>query len=278
MHPVELLKTLNQVLTNAHIKVENQNDIILNAKACPGDVANCYRHRLIGRGDGAKSAYKEAKIVLYQNIAPYKMQDGTYNVYPIYLSKPLNFQKPKDGRFAGIIRSKKINVEHVWPQSKFPPINEPHGTAYQKSDLHILYPSKSHVNSIRSSHRFSENVPYSPVVDPAQLDEWNSVLMGNQIGQSIHPQSKDNVLYFMPIKSSRGRVARAMLYFAVRYRGKIDPISEFYIRKWHNEYPVTKLERIRNERVFKAQLTRNPFVDFPELVNKASIYLAKRKR
>lgn len=263
-----LLKTLNAILSHAHVKLENENDIILATMYCPGDIRNCYRHVLLSTSP--KKAYSKAKPILYEHISPFRLSDGSYHVFPIYLQTPLRIPQSAKDNLQGAIRNHNINVEHVWPRSKFQRSTERDAHAHMMSDLHNLYPSKSHVNNYRGSYPFSENLPYSDSrqINPEKLREINQKLMGNQMGQSIHPESDSRQIYFMPIPNSRGRVARAMFYFSVRYKAFIDPITEFFLRKWHNEYPVTKQEKIRNERIYKAQKTRNPFVDFPALVNR----------
>ena len=110
MNSPQLLRTLNAILSNAHIRVPGENDIILKEMYCPGDIRNCYRHILLN--SSAKTAYNLAKKILYQSIAPFKMKNGSYQVYPIYLNQPLIFQEPKDGRFSPVIRNFNINV--VW--------------------------------------------------------------------------------------------------------------------------------------------------------------------
>ena len=267
MPPNVLLKTLNAILSHAHVKMDNENDIILASMYCPSDVKNCYRHVLLSTS--SKKAYSMAKPILYSQIAPFKMADGNFNVYPIYLQTPLRIPESAKNNLQGAIRNHNINVEHVWPRSKFQRSTERDAHAHMMSDLHNLYPSKAHVNNYRGNYPFSENLPYSDSnkIDPGKLREINGKLMGNQMGQSIHPESDSRNIYFMPIPNSRGRVARAMFYFSVRYKAAINPITESFLRKWHNEYPVTKEEKIRNDRVYKAQKTRNPFVDFPRLVN-----------
>jgi endonuclease I len=48
----------------------------------------------------------------------------------------------------------------------------------------------------------------------------------------------------------------------------IDPRLEAVLRKWHKDDPVDDEERDRNEKIMKLQGNRNPFIDYPELVDK----------
>ena len=48
----------------------------------------------------------------------------------------------------------------------------------------------------------------------------------------------------------------------------IDATQAHYLKIWNDEDPVDQEERERNEKISKMQGNRNPFVDFPELVNR----------
>ena len=64
----------------------------------------------------------------------------------------------------------------------------------------------------------------------------------------------------------RGNVARALFYFSVRYGMSISAVEESSLRSWHMEDPVDEAELERHEQIFSIQRVRNPFIDFPELV------------
>ena len=53
---------------------------------------------------------------------------------------------------------KIINVEHIWPRSKFFSGKQGSKNQYEtrKTDLHILYPSSTKLNKERSAHKFGE--------------------------------------------------------------------------------------------------------------------------
>ena len=71
---------------------------------------------------------------------------------------------------------------------------------------------------------------------------------------------------------NRGAVARATLYFLVRYPGligngpvRLDPDAAMSVLlAWHETDPPSVWERHRNQAIAAAQGTRNPFVDHPE--------------
>ena len=47
----------------------------------------------------------------------------------------------------------------------------------------------------------------------------------------------------------------------------ISPTQEQHLRNWHTEDPVDEAEVERNNQVQNAQGNRNPFIDFPHLVD-----------
>lgn len=73
----------------------------------------------------------------------------------------------------------------------------------------------------------------------------------------------------MPMKSDRGRVARAILYFMTMYDDvKLEQVSDLAtLKKWHAAYPPSQFEKIRNDRVNLSQGNRNPYIDHPEYVD-----------
>ena len=71
---------------------------------------------------------------------------------------------------------------------------------------------------------------------------------------------------FDPNNEARGIVARATMYAAAMYG--YDPTDNFdslaTMLKWNLQYPVTKFDESRNNKVYQVQKNRNPFVDHPE--------------
>ena len=152
-----------------------------------------------------------------------------------------------------------INTEHTWPQSKF---NLGSSRKAQRSDLHHLFPVDVLANIKRSNTPFAE-------VDSGR---WVSNDCPNaQRGRPV-PLADDDVdnqekIHFMPPLGHRGNLARALFYFSIRYRVTISDFQEAYLRRWHLDDPVDQSEQGRNDSIHELQKNRNPFIDFPKLVD-----------
>ena len=140
-----------------------------------------------------------------------------------------------------------FNCEHVVPQSWFGK-KEP-----EKGDLHHLFTCESGCNSFRS------NIAY---FDFADFEEALRTDCGKREDNKFEPSA------------GKGAVARATLYFLLRYKGKIESPSEFpkdrisILLQWHADHPVDEYERHRNQAIFEKQGNRNPLIDFPEWAGK----------
>jgi hypothetical protein len=143
----------------------------------------------------------------------------------------------------GIPHYNIMNCEHSWPQSMG-------ATGIAKSDLHHLYPAEKGMNSRRKNHPFCEVYKATWVGSDSKLG-----------------YNKAHRTCFEPPKRHRGNVARAMLYFSVRYAKSIDSEQEYFFKKWNKDDPVDFEEIIRNEKILEYQNNSNPFIDHPEFVN-----------
>ncbi len=162
-----------------------------------------------------------------------------------------------------------LNAEHVWPKSRFFWSKKKKRKKYKsyefkirESDLHILYPSDSSVNSTRSSYKFGE------VIDDMQSEKIGC--SDAQIGKARLEGKVSRSLFFEPPPESKGNVARAMFYYSFRYDEPIEFYEESFLKKWHEQDPPDKMERRRNDIIEEVQGNRNPFIDYPELVKKIS--------
>jgi hypothetical protein len=143
-----------------------------------------------------------------------------------------------------------INTEHTWPQSRFTN-RYPH--VLQKSDIHHLFPSDSKMNSSRSALHFGD------VVEKVEPLKCATAALG-------HAPTTGEII-FEPPPAHKGNVARAIFYFATRYEMKVSDQEEAFLRKWNQQDPVDQAEMNRNNEIEKIQGNRNPFIDFPELVD-----------
>ncbi len=155
------------------------------------------------------------------------------------------------------------NREHTIPRSWFGK------TPKMESDLFHLYPTDGFVNNRRG------NLPFGEV----GIVQWESS-NGSKVGQNTFGSYTKTV--FEPIDEYKGDFARACFYAVTAYEnrvlgwqsdqlgGSVYPgISDWSLAlliKWHREDPVSIKEVRRNEEVYKLQGNRNPYIDYPELV------------
>lgn len=143
-----------------------------------------------------------------------------------------------------------VNAEHVWPRSRMHEDEDGPLYEHQQSDVHHLYPSDSDANSTRGSARYGE------VVGDRNLDFLPAVEGLDRNGDRV----------FEPRDERKGDIARAVLYFSIRWGRGVGPSEEEALRAWVVSDPVDDRERQRNDLVEQVQGNRNPFVDCPELV------------
>ena len=130
-----------------------------------------------------------------------------------------------------------------------------------RGDLHHLFACESGCNSFRS------NIPY---FDFADFEEVVRTACGKREDNKFEPSA------------GKGPVARASLYFLLRYPGQIDDDAEFpadrlsTLLQWHSDDPVGEYELHRNQAIFKKQGNRNPLIDFPNWAGKVKFDLGIR--
>lgn len=71
---------------------------------------------------------------------------------------------------------------------------------------------------------------------------------------------------FEPPDHAKGVVARAVLYMQHQYSLPLIGPPSMY-QQWHRQFPVTELEKRRNDVIEHLQGQRNPFIDDPSLVD-----------
>lgn len=137
-----------------------------------------------------------------------------------------------------------MNAEHTWPQSRG-------GDGIAKSDLHHLMPATAESNTQRS------NLFYGAVTEVL----WTEG--GSKRGRDAAGESR-----FEPRPVHKGNAARALFYVAVMYQLDIPAHEETLLRQWHEVDPPDAVEQARNRAIATLQGSRNPFIEFPELVSR----------
>lgn len=235
-----LKEEINKLLTSTHLKDKKGGKDTLD---CPmAGVNNCYEHRVLG--------YSGARKVLFGKLHV-EENNGQYFIKDVYCHKV--FSGGAGVKPGAIPNNNQINCEHTWPQSKF---SHSYPNEMQKSDLHHLYPTDSKANSIRGNMNFADIQS-----DNGSLDENCSA------SKSGTPAEGGGDDLFEPPTEHKGNVARALFYFSIKYKIKIPSNEEPVLRKWSELDPVDDAEMTRNDEIYNAQGSRNPFIDFPQLAN-----------
>ena len=228
---------LYRVLNENHTIVANKYDII--ASSCVTD--QCFRHTSVG--------YDSARKIMFSELFNKTDTHGNF-VQDVYCGKKFYYKTVAD--ISNM--STEVNIEHTWPQSKF---SGSFDKNMQKSDIHHLYPTDSDANNRRANHEFgnADSVP-----DELNVQDCSNSKLADFRGHMI----------FSPPAIHRGNVARSLFYFAIRYKLFIGPSEEIILRQWHKIDPIDEAEKARHEVIAKYQKVRNPFVDFPELIEKVT--------
>lgn len=162
------------------------------------------------------------------------------------------------------------NKEHVCCQSWL-------GSGPMVSDMFNVYPTDARVNNLRS------NYPYGVVSGSSQgiSGDPDHHALG-KLGASALQGAGSNKVY-EPDDRYKGDFARTFFYMVARYRDKTLNSSEgsamftsnptdltsyslSFLLEWHRNDPVSEKEVDRNQGVYGEQHNRNPFIDYPELV------------
>jgi len=173
------------------------------------------------------------------------------------------------------------NREHMVPQSTFSTGSISNYPMY--SDLFYVVPVDGWINQRRS------NYPYGVAGSTVYYNFTN----GSKVANDATPGLAYTGRVYEPINEFKGDVARALLYFAVRYEGKLngfnhnagttpandesqldgteerafEPAYIAMLKQWNTLDPVSQREIDRNNAVYNIQKNRNPFIDNPGWVD-----------
>ena len=160
------------------------------------------------------------------------------------------------------------NKEHVCCQSWL-------GSGPMVSDMFNVYPTDARVNNLRSNYPYGvvgTNKGISNDPDHHALGKLGTSSISGYSGTCYEPDDR-----------YKGDFARTFFYMVARYRSNIlnsgDGAKMFssnptnltayslaFLLDWHRNDPVSQKEIDRNQAVYGEQKNRNPFIDYPELV------------
>lgn len=236
------------VLTDPRVPV----DYYVTAEGKTGAALIAELHTIAKRGQVVFS-YADIRDSMYANIED---PDNDNVVFDVYLGRAAS---PLFDRATAVLRD--INTEHSWPQSRGA------GESPALTDVHHLFPADEGANSRRLNHPFGMVTGTVFWTSPEQPGSPGDV---SRLGLNA---AQDTVFEVRP--SRRGDIARALLYFYVRY--KLEPtasftlvnfnIEEATLMAWARADEPSAYERDRHEIAVRVQRNRNPFVDRPDFLD-----------
>jgi len=155
-----------------------------------------------------------------------------------------------------------INCEHTVPQSFF------NSESPMVSDLHHLFPVNGPWNSTRNNNPYGE-------IDDNVTQKWmylaNSQTTIPTSNIDLYSEYANSV--FEPREDTKGDVARAIFYFYTMYPTQAGDISQVgdvsTLYQWTVNDPVNQTEIDRNNAIALYQKDLNPYIIYPELIERA---------
>jgi len=166
-----------------------------------------------------------------------------------------------------------MNVEHIFPQYMF---KNHELKKIMKSDMHHLYLCNTKLNTCRQNFKY---VGHNHVLNSVKEEENTGIVLdmkGNKVTDPRDVFRNQGCLMmvnrknkqFIPSRYSRGKIARSLAYFAVKYN-YLDELKEVInirdLIEWNIEDPVSNDEYLKNILTYKYQNNLNPFILKPEL-------------
>ncbi len=237
--------------------------------------------------------YNDLKVLYGQtDLDKYYDHDASNTQYllDIYSEIPLGpdtYEYTVDQMVAGVgMEGQGYNREHMMPQSTFS-TSSSISDYPMYSDLNFIIPVDGFINQRRS------NYPYGIG------NNTNHYIFSNtsRISNAAIPNYPYIGRVYEPINEFKGDIARSLLYFAVRYEGKLGSFNTAYttsvnltpatdqcpldgteeravdlayiamLKQWSTADPVSQREIDRNNAIYTIQKNRNPFIDHPEWID-----------
>src|SRR5665647_533796 len=169
-------------------------------------------------------------------------------------------------KFNGFSAVNGMHIEHSLPKSWWGGLNN---NAYK--DLFHLYPADAITNITKS------NLPLGEVTGTPTLDNGVTKIGAN----GFETAYTENC--FEPADEFKGDFARSYFYISTIYENFAPlwqspmmnnntypvwkPWALDLLLKWHHQDPVSPKELARIEAIYNLQGNRNPFIDYPDLVD-----------
>jgi deoxyribonuclease-1 len=187
-------------------------------------------------------SYKQARNYIWS----FDAEDNVIEC--VYTGKTTEVSFPPD---FGELDKNGFNTEHTWPRAEGAD-DEP-----ELSDMFHIYPTDKDANARRGNYAFgyvTKNVIWE--------DGGSQLGFNDDFGERFEPRDVH-----------KGNVARSMFYFALRYAKKFNNFNflakqEDDLREWMELDPVDEKESLRNDSIFKYQENRNPFIDYPQFLDR----------
>lgn len=156
------------------------------------------------------------------------------------------------------IKNNIYTIEHIWPKSFL----KKH--LLSKYDLHNLGITNAFYNVHRSNYKYTDS---SPII--YSLYKLNNNMVSIKVNENNNLNSKRYnykncaLKIFIPIESSRGEIARSILYMSNLYReNNLDKIIDVrLLHQWNIKYPPSEREKRKNKQILKLQGNKNPFIN-----------------
>lgn len=208
---------------------------------------------------------KDYKEISYKALEPHYLNTDFYSdtLWDMYSTCRFTYEDAN-------IPQKKVcdgwNKEHVCCQSWL-------GSGPMVSDMFNVYPTDARINNLRSNYPYgvvSTFSGFSGDPDKHGLGKLGSSKVG--VGTVYEPDDR-----------YKGDFARTFFYMVARYRSNVlnsgngsrmfssNPTNLTtyalnFLLQWHRNDPVSEKEIDRNQAVYGEQNNRNPFIDYPDLV------------
>jgi len=160
------------------------------------------------------------------------------------------------------------NKEHLVCQSWL-------GSGPMVSDLFNVYPTDARINNLRSNEAYG--------VVSGSFSGFSKDPHHHGLGKLGTSTTANVGTVYEPDDNYKGDFARSFFYMVARYRSNtlnsgngmkmftssptnLTSYSLSFLLDWHRQDPVSQKEIDRNQAIYGIQHNRNPFIDYPELV------------